>query len=281
MIRFQNAKLNAFMTKDEIREKAPYVFATKPTNSAVSDRYVFASTETIIDDMEKLGWGVVQCKQQRANKNSSVRSFHMVAFQHPDVFISDTNDDGEFVDSYPQIILVNSHDGFNSFKFMIGIFRCVCSNGLVLATEEFEHVAIRHINYEFEELRRIVAESIQKVEEHVKVMNSMRAVELSEEQKKEFAKTAIAIRTGKEVDEVKATDEEINELLTPVRDEDNGDDLWTVFNVLQEKIIKGDFHIGKTKLGKHRKARPITGPAKDIEVNQGLFKHATTYLLAA
>ena len=283
MIHFSNDKLNPFMTKEEIRAKAPYVFAEKPTNPGVSDRYVFASTETIIDDMDKLGWKVVQCKQQRANKNSNVRSFHMVAFQNPEVVITRDGKDGEVVDSYPQIILVNSHDGFNSFKFMIGIFRCVCSNGLILATEQFEKITIRHINYTFDELRKIVAESIGKVEEHISVMNEMREFELTEEQRHEFALNALAIRTGKEVSEVecKITKDQVDELLKPERDEDEGTNLWAVFNVLQEKITKGAFRYGKTKLGKPRKARPITGPAKDIEVNQGLFRYATSYLRAA
>lgn len=281
MITFRNANLNPFLTKDEIREKAPYIFSTKPTNAAVSDRYVFASTETIIDDMAKLGWGVVQCKQQRANKNSGVRSFHIVAFQNPDVYITKEENGVEVVDSFPQIILSNSHDGFNSFKFMVGIFRCVCSNGLILATEQFDSIAIRHINYTFEELRHTIAASIEKVQEHISVMNDMRALVLNYEQKKDFALNAVAIRTGKDVKDVKATDEEIEELLAPVRDEDEGDDLWTTFNILQEKIIKGAYHMGKTKRGNHRKARPITGPAKDIAVNQSLFRQATSYLLAA
>lgn len=281
MITFRNDNLNGFMTKDEIRTKAPYIFATKPTNGAVSDRYVFASTETIIDDMEKLGWGVVQCKQQRANKNSTVRSFHMVAFQNPNVYITKETGSGEEIESYPQVILTNSHDGFNSFKFMIGIFRLVCSNGMVLATEQFESISIRHINYTFEELRTTIAASIEKVEQHVAVMNRMQETVLTDEQRRDFALNALAIRTGKDVDEVKATDDEIEELLEPIRPEDEGNNLWATFNVLQEKIIKGIYHHGTTKLGKARKARPITGPAKDIEVNQSLFRQASTYLMAA
>lgn len=281
MITFRNADLNGFLTKDQIRKTAPYIFATKPTNGAVSGRYVFASTETIIDDMEKLGWGVVQCKQQRANKNSTVRSFHMVAFQNPDIYITKETKNGEEIEAYPQVILTNSHDGFNSFKFRIGIFRLICSNGMVLATEEFESISIRHINYTFEELRTTIAASIEKVEKHVAVMNRMQATKLTIEQRRDFALNALAIRMSKDIDEVKATDEELDELLEPLRDEDKGENLWATFNVLQEKIIKGLYHHGKTKLGKDRKARPITGPAKDIEVNQGLFRQASTYLIAA
>ena len=278
MMRFDKG-LCAFMTKDEMKTKAPYIFADKPTNGGVSERYTMASTETVIDDMAKLGWGVTDCKQQRANKRSNIRSFHMVSLQNPNVYIEEN---GEIV-AYPRIILTNSHDGFHSFKFMIGVFRLCCSNGLVIATQEFANVAIRHINYDFEELRKVVAQAVEATKKNVEVMNVMLKTELSEEQKADFATKAVAIRKGIKENEKKPilSDDEVKEILEPVRKEDEGNDLWSVYNVLQEKMMKGDFHFGKTKLGKNRKARPITGAAKDIEVNQRLFETASSYLLAA
>lgn len=279
MMHFDEKALCPFMSKEEMKTKAPYIFAEKPTNGGVSERYTLASTETVIDDMAKLGWGVIDCKQQRANKRSNIRSFHMVSLQNPNVYIEEN---GEIV-AYPRIILTNSHDGFHSFKFMIGVFRLCCSNGLVIATQEFANVAIRHINYDFEELRKVVAQAVEATKKNVEVMNVMQETELSEEQKADFATKAVAIRKGiKENEKMPVlSDDEVKEILEPVRKEDEGNDLWSVYNVLQEKIMKGDFHFGKTKLGKNRKARPITGAAKDIEVNQRLFETASSYLLAA
>ena len=280
MMHFDEKQLCNFMTKEEMRTKAPYIFADKPTNGGVSERYTLASTETLIDDMAKLGWGVTDCKQQRANKRSNVRSFHMVSFQNPDVYIENENGG---IEAYPRVIITNSHDGFHSFKFMVGIFRTICSNGLIIATEEFANVSIRHINYEFEELRKIVAQAIEATRKNVEVMNAMQETQLTDEQKREFAVKAVAIRKGIKDDEKlpKLTDAEVEEILEPVRKEDEGNDLWSIYNVLQEKVIKGDFHFGTTKRGKNRKARPITGAAKDIEVNQRLFETANSYLIAA
>lgn len=279
MMHFDEKALCPFMSKEEMKTKAPYIFADKPTNGGVSERYTLASTETLIDDMAKLGWGVTDCKQQRANKRSNVRSFHMVALQNPNVYIEEN---GEIV-AYPRIILTNSHDGFHSFKFMLGLYRTICSNGLIIATQEFANVAIRHINYDFEELRKIVAQAVDATRKNVEVMNAMQETTLTAEQKADFATKAIAIRKGIKEDEKmpKLSAEDVEDILSPVRDEDKGDDLWSVYNVLQEKMMKGDFHFGKTKLGKNRKARPITGAAKDIEVNQKLFETASSYLLAA
>lgn len=282
MMTFKDNNLCPIMTKDEIRAKAPYVFATAPTNPNVSKKYTFANTETIIDDLAKLGWGVVDCKQQRANKRSNIRSFHMLCFQNPNIYISNTDENGnEVIDSFPRIILTNSHDGFNSFKFMVGLFRLVCSNGLIVATSTFANIAIRHANYTFDELRGVVGKAIMSVSDNISVMNDMQNTVLTTEQKSELAVTALRIRNGVKDDETFKTDGyDIEDILTPVRDEDNGDSLWTVFNVLQEKIIKGDFNMNSPTNGRQRKARAIKGVAKDIEINQRLFLAASSYRAA-
>jgi hypothetical protein len=279
MLKFKAKELCPFMTKDDIRKTAPFVFAKDKTNPNVSERYAFSSTERLIDDMAKLGWGVTECKQQRPNKRTNVRSFHTVAFQNPEVFL--TNEQGE-IDAFPRIIVSTSHDGFHSFKFMAGIYRLICSNGLIVCDNEFTSFKLRHINYSYDELMRIVAQSIELTKQKVAVINDMQEKNLTIEQKRELARRAIAIRKGvKEWDELKVDNQDIDGILEPVRKEDEGDSLWNVFNVLQEKVITGDFTLGKTKTGKNRKARPITGAAKDIDVNQSLFLTATEYLQAA
>lgn len=278
MLTFRGQNLCPVMTKEEMRQKAPFIFCKEKTNPGTSNRYTFADTETLIDDMAKLGWGVTDCKQQRPNKRSNIRSFHTIAFQNPDIYL--TNDEGE-IEAFPRIIVSNSHDGFHSFKFMAGLYRLVCSNGVILADAEFTAFSVRHINYDFGELQKIVAQSIELTRTKVSIINDMRNTHLTFEQQSALATKAIAIRKGLNWEELKVDDQDVKEILEPVRKEDEGDNLWAVFNVLQEKVIKGDFLFGKTKTGKRRKARPITGPAKDIDVNQSLFIAASEYLKAA
>lgn len=281
MLHFSNDNLCQFMSKDEIREKAPYVFATVPTNPNLTEKYVMASTETIIDDMAKLGWGVVDCKQQRANKRSNIHSFHMVAFQNKNIFITKDVNGEEVVDCFPRIIVTNSHDGFKSFKFMVGFFRLVCSNGLIVATEKFTDISIRHINYTFDELRNTVTNAIKLVSEQVESINEMSNRELSQEEKYKFAEAALRIRQTEEEKKKEIAKEVLDDMLAPVRPEDEGNNLWVVFNLLQEKVIKGDYNMISPTNGKSRKARPITGVAKNIEVNQALFLAANSYRAAA
>ena len=145
--------LDKYLTKDQIKEQAPLVFADAPTNPDVSDKYLFVNTETIIDDLDKLGWYPVNAAQRKSTKKKgTIFSKHMVSFQNPDIMINSADGD----DAYPRILLTNSHDGMQAFKFSVGIYRLVCSNGLVVADEEFSDFKIKHKGYSFAELRSVV-----------------------------------------------------------------------------------------------------------------------------
>ena len=283
MLSFRDDALSTtFLSNDDIRKTCPMAFKDTPTNPNVSDRYVQANTATVIDDLAKLGWYPVQAKQCRNKKNSSgVRSFHMVAFQNPDVKIMRNLDNGEkVVDTYPRIILTNSHDGYNSFKFMVGMFRLVCSNGLVCG-ESLADMSIRHMNYDCEELRKIVAKTIEQVPNIVATMNKMREIDATEEQKVAMATEVVKIRKGVDTTEdIEIGQDVIDDILTPIRAEDNSNDLWTIFNICQEKMIKGGFSAPSRK-SRSRKQRAITSIKKDMEYNQRLWQTASQYLAVA
>ena len=167
MLDLQNSE---FKTVQELKELAPSIFTAKPSDE-VSKHYSHIPTDRLIKDMEVLGWGVVDAKEVKARTNKT-KGFqkHLVVFRNPDIVInqlpdgitkSDSsptgyrNEDGTFakkstIDTvFPQILLTNSHDGKNAFTFTAGLFRMVCENGLVISTNEFEKVSIRHMGYDF------------------------------------------------------------------------------------------------------------------------------------
>ncbi len=261
--------LDGYLTKDQIRNSSPLVFADAPTNPDVSNKYLFVNTETIIDDLDKLGWKPVQAAQRKARKKEgTIFSKHMVAFQNPDIKI--TSQDGD--DAYPRILLTNSHDGMQAFKFSVGIFRLVCSNGLVVADEQFSDFKIKHKGYTFAELRNVVRKAVEDLPNRVQVMNDMKNRILTEDEKRKMALDAMLIRAG--VKELQYDQETITDILDPKRDADKGNDLWRVFNVIQEKITQGDFHAALTG-AKVRKVRKIKSFEKDMKINKELFKLAT------
>lgn len=277
MIQSFNKGLDSYLTKEQLREICPVAFESAPTNPKVSGKYLFVNTEQIVDDLDKLGWKPVSAAMRKSRGVNTIFSKHMVTFQNPSIKI--TGKDGD--DSFPRIIMTNSHDGLQAFKFSVGIFRLVCSNGLVVADEKFSDFKIRHKGYTFAELRDVVAKAVQDLPNKVEVLNKMRTKILTKDEKQKLALDAMLIRAGIAPDSDKAKKfeydkETIEDILEPKRNEDKGDDLWKVFNVIQEKITQGEFHAAlKGANTKVRKVRKIKSFEKDLQVNKELFKLAT------
>ena len=267
---------NHFMSDEDIMAVCPNAFKTTPTNPNVSDKYVHASTIDVINDMRNLGWYPVDAKQCKNKKGSKgIRSFHMICFQNPKIKVMN----GDDIEAYPRIILQNSHDGFNSFKFMVGLYRCICSNGLIIADAEYDKLSIRHINYTFDELKNIIKIAVEKLPNKIECINQMKSIELSDEDKASFVESAVKLRKGlQDEDKYEITKEEILEILNPVRDEDNGNSLWVTFNVIQEKLMKGGYYLSNGK--KSRKQRGITSIKKDLDLNYSLYNIAASYVVS-
>ena len=256
---------NEFITKEEILEMAPSVFTSKADSKTTSKHYVHIPTEKVIDDMHTLGWDVVDVKEVKARKNVGYQK-HMVVFGNNDLVVE--GQDGDTV--MPRILMTNSHDGKNSFKFQAGLYRFVCSNGLVVADAEFASMKIRHMGYDISELSTIINDIVEKMPLTVECMNKLKAKKLSQEEKEKFALEAIGLRFNTE-----GKNFEIKEFLEPTRKEDSDDSMWSVYNVVQEKLIHGLFDYGVG--AKSRKARKIKNFQQDIKVNQDLYNLALSY----
>jgi len=270
-----NTGLDSYLSKDQVRAMAPVVFATEPTNKAVSEKYLHVNTETVMDDLAKLGWLPVTASQRRtkARKDGSptIRSKHMVSFQNPDLMIKGKNGD----DAFPRIIVTNSHDGLCSFQFRIGIYRLVCSNGLVVADEEFSAFSIKHKGYTFEELQTVVAQAVADLPNKVEVLNKMQVRMLTADEQRQLAIDAMALRATNP--DAQYTEASIEDVLTATRKEDEGDSLWLVFNRIQESIINGGYSAA-LRGSKVRKVKKIKSFERDLQVKQDIFKLATAYI---
>jgi hypothetical protein len=255
-----------------IKEQARSIF-TETAAPTVSDKFTHIPTHKVIEDMAELGWGVVDAKEVKARKTGTMGfQKHLVVFRNPDVVINGA--DGDTV--FPQILLTNSNDGKNAFTFTAGLFRLVCENGLVISTEQFNDVKMRHMGYTFEELQKQIRAMVEQLPLTVESMNKMKLIELDEKTTIEFATKALATRFKE--DELKNITVDLDKLLEPTRPEDKGNDLWSVFNVIQEKILEGDFqYMAGTKI---RKARKVKNFKQDMEINQKLFAVAAEYIAA-
>jgi hypothetical protein len=245
---------------NEIKIMAPSVFTTEKA-AHLTDKYIQTPTSRVVEDLMGLGWQVTKAQEVKSKKFKGFQK-HIVVFRHPDIMIKGKNGD----DAFPQILLTNSHDGKAAFNFRVGIFRLVCSNGLVVSDAEFNNVSIRHVNYTFESLQAKVNEVIEKLPGLVQKINLFKSTKLTEEQITDFAYKAISFRSKATVN--------IMDVIEATRNEDKGNGLWETYNRIQEKILGGSYTSGR------RKARSVKSFQKDIEINEKLWELAGSYLSA-
>jgi len=256
------------LSEAQIRERAPQVYTKEPMAEKVSKKYSFIPTYKIVEDMKKLGWEVCQATTMKtSDKYQAKYGKHMLKFFNPNIFIEG---DGDQPEAFPQIVVINNHRGWGRFRFEIGIFRLVCSNGLVVKDKDFGSFVMRHLGYSFEELQVLVNGAVEKLPTIVKKINTMEQYVMTQPQMKKFAVEALKVRMG---GDVSPNDNEINDILQSIRPEDEGNSLWKVFNRVQEKLLKGGFTM-QNAAKKERKVRSINNMLKDIELNQKLWEVA-------
>ena len=245
----------------------------------LSKHYSFVPTMNVVNDLRELGYECVDATQVKARKKSTNGyQKHMLTFEHPKYKVDGATE-------YPQLLLTNSHDGGNAFTLSAGIFRLVCSNGLVIKTEDYGSARLVHKGYSFEAVQKLVKEFEETVGEVLNKITAMKKVELTKEQQIEFAKKAALLRfTAKSYNEDNIADVvSIDDLLNVDRKEDAGNGVYEVFNRVQESIVQGKYLYaasGKVKDAdtKTRKARPIKNFKQSIDVNKKLSELAFAYV---
>jgi hypothetical protein len=253
------------LTREEIAEKAPAVYTTQP-HPKVSDKYSFLPTHQLIDDMEKLGWSVSDAKMALTKSNAQrMYGKHLITFFNPDIVIKDEKGEAE---AYPQVVVVNNHRGYGKLRFELGVFRLVCSNGLIVKEKDMGSFVLRHMGYSFEELRVLVNTAVEALPNVVSKINRFTERIMTQEEQNAFATKALQIRFG---EERKVTSEEMNAILNVNRPEDQGNDLYKVFNRVQEGIIRGGFNINATTKSGTKKVRKISNMLKDLDINGQLW----------
>ena len=287
----EKVKNHQALNDKEIESLCPVAFKSTMSKAEIkklglSKHYSFVPTMKVVNDLRELGYECVDATQVKARKKSTDGyQKHMLTFEHPDHKIDQVKEveleDGTTetqvlpAEEYPQLLLTNSHDGGNAFTLSAGIFRLVCSNGLVIKTEDYGTSRLVHKGYSFEAIQNLVNDFVATIDETLTRITAMKEVELTKNQQMEFAKLAALLRfTEKSYNEDNIADVvDLDDLLNAERKEDKGDGLWEVYNRVQESLVQGKFHyVGGNK--KSRKARPIKNFKQSIDVNKKLSELA-------
>jgi len=249
------------LTQDELYAQAPALFTSVPHHD-VSDKYHFIPTIDVINEIKQHNWHPVKV-QEASVKDSSKDGFqkHIVRFRHFDDLLHPT-------ENAIELLLFNSHDRSTAFSISAGIYRFVCANGLVIADSIFDSYKIKHIGERDNDVLHAI-ENITafkpKLQEKITHFESLY---LTAHEKEAFAKSALPLRFDEHL-EVAYPD-----LLVPHRDADQASDLYTVLNVIQENLLRGNISGTNKETGRKFTSKEIHAITKDVEINQGLWEIA-------
>lgn len=248
-------------------ENYPSIFAEGPS-PLVSNKYQFIKTSDVLESLSTLGWNPREMSEVKARKPHT-KGFqkHLVRLSNPEFKTINVGDE------VPELVLTNSHNGKNSFSFRIGIYRMVCSNGLIIPTEEFTNVTVKHVGSMGSQIKEIIEKMSGSFSDVYSDISRMKSRKMSTREISDFAKGAANLRSSTLSERITS---HIEGVVSPQRNSDEGDDLWRIFNRAQENLMQGNFET-KTKKGK-RKGTSIRSIDKGIKMNEDLWNLAKTYV---
>lgn len=262
------------LTLDAVRRLAPSAFALEPWQT-MSPKYKYIPTVKIIEGMQQAGFFPFAASQSRTRiPGKGDFTKHLVRFRH----ISAQDHALAVGGTFPEIVLINSHDGTSAYKLLAGIFHLVCSNGLVVADSLQDSISIRHSGNIEEE---VIEGSTRIVENAPKLLNAVNGwsqLQLTTGERQAFAEAAHTVRFGDSEGKVE-TPITPAQLLNVRRSDDHKTDLWTTFNVIQENAVKGGLttrrpaQAGEWR-GRRIRTREIKGIDQDVKLNRALWSLA-------
>ena len=246
------------LTINQLQEQAPALFTEQPHHE-VSDMYHFIPTIDVVQEIKAHNWHPVSVSQANVrDEDKEGTQQHLVRFRHFDDLLNPQ-------ENAVELLLFNSHDRSKSFSISAGIYRFVCSNGLIIADSVFETYKIKHLGDRENDVVTAVNNITAIKPILMDKINTFESIALTPLEKESFAKSSIPLRFDKHL----SIDHQ--DLLIPHREDDTNDDLYTVLNVIQENLLRGNISGVNKDTNRRFTSKEITSISKDVDVNQGLW----------
>jgi len=226
-----------------------------------SNNYSHVSTDRIMNLIETSGFKLAAASARNVRKPDKVGfQKHLLRFRPIDSLLTVIGD------SVPEIIVTNAHDGTGGINIMAGLFRLVCLNGLVVKSAEFATVSLPHRGRDLEAkvidaAYTVIADS----ERAARSVQDWRGINLTRVEQLQFAEQALAIK----YQDSERQPIQSYQLLQARRLDDTKTDLWSIFNVVQENVIRGGLRgrIGTRSVTTRR----VRGAESDLSINSKLW----------
>jgi len=240
---------------------------------ATSTKYRPIKTIDVINRFKSHGLKVSSMEESRTrdvNKQDKVRHF-----------VRMTIDEQQGIKR--EVVIMNSSDSTTSLRLHAGLTRMVCNNGLILSDDMIPAEKIKHTHHTpFSRIDNFIERLRGELDNEQRVREAMMAKRLSAYDIEQFAIEAIGLK-----------EKDMSIILDPMmvtqirRPEDQGKQLWEVYNRIQENLIKGgsykklsqytDSETGEIT-EKYSVAKLISNHSRAIDINKNLHTLAMSYM---
>jgi hypothetical protein len=257
-----------FLTEDEIRSAAPSVFATTAHESR-SARFKPIATIDVLRMLDQEGFGVVGAKQSVARLDDR-KDFtkHMLRLRKKDEVQRRVGD------TVFEVLLKNANDGTAAYDLLSGLFRIRCLNSLVAMDTQMSTQRVRHSGDVAPKVIEGVFSVVKDAERALNAPDQWGQIQLAAPEQMFLAEAAHAIRFPADENNNQTTNVKPEQMLHVRRTGDIGDDLWTVFNRVQENVVRGGLNnFGYNAEGRFRRAhtREVKGIDQSTALNRALW----------
>ena len=257
-----------FLTEDEIRSAAPSVFATTAHESR-SARFKPIATIDVLRMLDQEGFGVVGAKQSVARLDDR-KDFtkHMLRLRKKDEVQRRVGD------TVFEVLLKNANDGTAAYDLLSGLFRIRCLNSLVAMDTQMSTQRVRHSGDVAPKVIEGVFSVVKDAERALNAPDQWGQLQLAAPEQMFLAEAAHAIRFPVDENNNQTTNVKPEQMLHVRRTGDIGDDLWTVFNRVQENVVRGGLNnFGYNAEGRFRRAhtREVKGIDQSTALNRALW----------
>ena len=251
------------LTLDQIRHAVPSAFAAEPYH-AMSARYAYIPTSQVIEGMINAGFQPFAASQSRTKiEDKREHTKHMIRFRAPNVSLA-------LNEVHPEIVMVNSHDGTSAYKLMAGLFRLVCSNGMIVADSLVSSLNVRHSGNIISEVATGSVELVARMPAAIDAIERWKQIQLTADEQSIFADAAHAVRFANSDGKIN-TPIQSGQLLRPRRRDDIDNNLWATFNRVQENVIKGGLTAYSGAAMRRVSTRGVKGIDQDVRLNRALW----------
>ena len=222
------------LSDEQIQRVAPSIFEEAPHESR-SERYSYIPTAAVLAELRGEGFQpFMVCQTRVRDEGKREHTKHMIRLRHASQIAgSEAN----------EIILLNSHDGTSSYQMLAGMFRFVCSNGLVCG-DTVADVRVPHKGDVAGHVIEGAYEVLHGFERAQESRDAMQAITLDSGEAEVFARAALALKY---------------------------DDPDKPAPITESQVLASRRFDGRSANGRRQRTRPVQGIDQSVRLNRALW----------